>query len=211
MTRAAGPVQWSSASGRSNASSARGRRTRDLILRAAIVVFGKRGFAETTVLDIAAEAGVASGSVYQYFEDKGDIFRRLLQDLTETLHRDTRMPADAEGRLIVHDSVMTYFNVYREYGPIFRAWWELLDPPTEFTDAWLALHRKSHAEMAAVIKSGQAQGIVDRRVDPEITADLVVAAFERPVFAKIVLGWDQTSDEELAALMSRLLGRGLGG
>jgi AcrR family transcriptional regulator len=209
MSTALGPVQWTPAPGRSDASSTRGRRTRDKILRAAIVVFGKRGFADTTILDIAGQARMASGTVYQYFEDKGDIFRCLLQDLADKLHRDTRMPADEDGRLVVHDAVLTYFAVYREYAPIFRAWWELLEPPTEFTDAWVALHMKSHREMVAVIKQGQERGLVNRKVNPTITADLIVCAFERPVYAKIVLGWDATTDEELADLMSRLLGRGL--
>jgi AcrR family transcriptional regulator len=209
MTIAPGPVQWSPAPGRSDAASARGRRTRDKILRAAIVVFGKRGFGDTTILDIASQARMASGTVYQYFEDKGDIFRCLLQDLTDKLHLETRMPADEDGRLIVRDSVLTYLEVYREYAPIFRAWWELLEPPTEFTDAWVALHMKSHREMMAVIRQGQEAGIINARVDPMITADLIVSAFERPAFAKIVLGWGETSDDELADLISQLLGRGL--
>lgn len=209
MSVPTGPVQWAPAPGRSDAASARGRRTRDKILRSAIIVFGRRGFGETTILDIARQARMASGTVYQYFEDKGDIFRCLLQDLTNKLHRDTRMPADDQGRLIARDSVLTYLDVYREYAPIFRTWWELLEPPTEFTDAWVALHMKSHGEMVGVIVDGQKAGIVDPKLDPTITADLIVAAFERPAFVKIVLGWDSTSDEELADLLSRLLGRGL--
>jgi len=210
VSPAHGPIQWQPAPGRSDASSARGRRTRDKILRSAIAVFGKRGFGETTVLDIAEHAGMASGTVYQYFEDKHDIFRCLLQDLTEKLHRDTRMPADDEGRLVVRDSMLTYIDVYREYAPIFRAWWELLEPPTEFTDAWVGLHEKSRGEMAAVVEDGRKRGIIDKKTDPEIAADLIVAAFERPVYVKIVLGWDDhTSDEDLADVMSHILGRGL--
>jgi len=205
-----GPIAWSPAPGRSDATSTRGRRTRNRILRSAMTVFGKRGFADTTVLDIAEHAGMASGTVYQYFEDKGDIFRCLLQDLTDRLHRETRMPADDSGRLIVRDSVLAYLAVYREYAPIFRAWWELLEPPTEFTEAWMALHNKSRGEMVRVIEDGKRRGMIDAKVDTEITADLVVAAFERPVYTKIVLGWDDHSDEELADLMSRLLGTGLG-
>ncbi|MFL5843539.1 MAG: TetR/AcrR family transcriptional regulator [Solirubrobacteraceae bacterium] len=204
---APGPIAWSPAKGRSDATSARGRRTRDRILKSAMVVFGRRGFGDTAVLDIAEHAGMASGTVYQYFEDKSDIFRCLLQDLTERLHDETRMPAGEDGRLMVHDSMLRYLEIYREYAPIWRAWWELLEPPTEFTEAWVALHEKSRSEMVGVIKAGQRDGTIDAAVDPEIAADLVVAAFERPVYSKIVLGWEQEyEDERLAQLMSRLLG-----
>lgn len=208
--RTEAPERWQPARGRSDATSVRGKRTRDRILRSAIAVFGERGFADSTVLDIAEDAGMASGTVYQYFEDKGDIFRCLLQDLTDRLHRETRMPAGPDGRLMVRDSVLAYLEVYREYSSIFRAWWELLEPPTEFTDVWVAIHERSRRELAAVIEDGQRRGIVDQRVDPEITADLIVAVFERPVYVKIVLGWsDGSSDEDLADLISRLLGHGL--
>lgn len=202
-----GPIAWAPAPGRSDAVSARGRRTRERILKSAMAVFGSRGFGETAVLDIAEHAGLASGTVYQYFEDKSDIFRCLLQDLSRRLHEETRMPAGEDGRLIVHDAMLRYLQVYREYAPIWRAWWELLEPPTEFTAAWVALHEKSRREMMAVIEHGHAEGTIDPGVDPEITADLIVSAFERPVYCKIVLGWDEEySDEQLADLMTRLLG-----
>jgi AcrR family transcriptional regulator len=205
-----GLVRWRPAPGRSDASSVRGQRTRAKILRSAIEVFGERGFGESTVLDIAEHAGMASGTVYQYFEDKSDVFRCLLQDLTDRLYRETRMPAGPDGRLMVRDSVLAYLEVYREYSSIFRAWWELLEPPTEFTDAWVGLHERSRRQLAAVVRDGQRRGIIERSRDPEITADLIVAVFERPVYVKIVQGWSgDTTDEELADLISRLLGHGL--
>ncbi len=198
--------------GRPAPASTRGKRTRDRVLRAAVEVFGRQGFNQTSMLDIAKEAGVASGTVYQYFSDKSDIFAFLLTDLRERLHRETRMPAGPDGRLVVHDSVIRYLDIYREYAPIFRVWWELMEPPTEFTAEWIALHRKSRTEMTGVIRDGQARGLIDKGVDPEITADLIVAMFERPAYSRIVLGWDaETSDEDVADLMGRMLGSGLAG
>jgi AcrR family transcriptional regulator len=206
----AAQITWTPAPGRSDARSSRGRRTRQKILRSAIAVFGRKGFMQATVLDIAEDAGLASGTVYQYFVDKGDILRYLLRELVDRLHADTRMPADENGRLIVRESVLRYLEVYHEYASIFRAWWELLEPETEFTPAWLALHEKSRREMLRVVADGQRKGAVGEDADAEITADLIVAAFERPVYNRIVLGWTDDSDEpELADLMSRLLGRGV--
>jgi AcrR family transcriptional regulator len=47
-----------------------GERTKDLILAKAIELFRKRGFAVTTMRDIADAAGVATGAAYYYFESK---------------------------------------------------------------------------------------------------------------------------------------------
>ncbi len=44
-----------------------------LILEAAIVVFARNGFFQSTVSQIAREAGVADGTIYLYFKNKDDI------------------------------------------------------------------------------------------------------------------------------------------
>lgn len=52
------------------------------ILTAAAVVFPRKGFLETTLNDIAREAGVAVSTVYQYFENKEDLFLALTKSFS---------------------------------------------------------------------------------------------------------------------------------
>ena len=47
---------------------------REAILRAARVLFTKKNYEETTIADIAREAGIAVGTVYLYFRNKRDIY-----------------------------------------------------------------------------------------------------------------------------------------
>ncbi|HEX2123426.1 MAG TPA: TetR family transcriptional regulator [Thermoanaerobaculia bacterium] len=47
--------------------------TRTRILDTALRLFRQRGFAETTMRDVAAEAGVATGAAYYYFRSKEDL------------------------------------------------------------------------------------------------------------------------------------------
>lgn len=44
-----------------------------LILEAAVTVFARQGFHQSTVAQIAKEAGVADGTIYLYFKSKDDI------------------------------------------------------------------------------------------------------------------------------------------
>ena len=52
------------------------------ILDASVDVIGNRGFYEASVSEIARKAGVATGTVYNYFERKEDllveVFRKFL-------------------------------------------------------------------------------------------------------------------------------------
>jgi AcrR family transcriptional regulator len=53
---------------------------REQILNAALTVFSKKGYGEATIPDIAQEAGVAVGTIYNYYQGK----RHLLISLIET-------------------------------------------------------------------------------------------------------------------------------
>jgi len=51
---------------------------RDEIMAAAKEVFARKGFHETTIANIAKEAGLAYGSVYWYFDSKDELFHALM-------------------------------------------------------------------------------------------------------------------------------------
>ena len=54
-------------------ATAKAEETRERILDAALQLFQQRGFDETTMRDIAAEAGVATGAAYYYFRSKEEL------------------------------------------------------------------------------------------------------------------------------------------
>lgn len=53
--------------------TAKADETRNRILDAALRLFRERGFAETTMRDVAAAAGVATGAAYYYFRSKEEL------------------------------------------------------------------------------------------------------------------------------------------
>jgi AcrR family transcriptional regulator len=177
---------------------------------AALDVFEREGFVRTTMSDIANEAGVASGTTYQYFTDKADVLRHILSTIEGRLFRETRMPEDADGHLVVHQSVLRYLEVYREFRAAYGAWWELLIPHTEFTDAWVETHNNFRSDAARAIRHGQREGLIAEAVDAEVSADLWVAMFERPAYSRVVERLDaDVADDQVAAIVSAMLGRGL--
>lgn len=65
------------------------------LLDAAARLFAERGYAETRIVDICREAGVAKGLFYWYFDTKEAVFRDLAHDLR---HRLRRAQAEAMDR-----------------------------------------------------------------------------------------------------------------
>jgi len=55
------------------------------ILDAALLVFAARGYDGTSVPDVAAKAGVATGTLYHYFEDKAALVNEVYRDAKQRL------------------------------------------------------------------------------------------------------------------------------
>ncbi|WP_053362597.1 TetR/AcrR family transcriptional regulator [Bacillus sp. FJAT-27251] len=63
----------------------RGVETRAKLLKAAEEVFGKKGYYETSIVNISQEAKVAQGTFYNYFPSKKDIFDELIRTYSRNL------------------------------------------------------------------------------------------------------------------------------
>jgi TetR/AcrR family transcriptional repressor of uid operon len=67
------------------------------ILKAAMICFAKRGFHQTSMHDISAEAGISVGLIYRYFENKDAVISAMADrhknELHEVLERARQAPS----------------------------------------------------------------------------------------------------------------------
>ena len=76
-------------------SEPRSDRVRDLVVRArrqqiveaATRVFAEKGFSRATTKEVAREAGISEGTIYNYFQDKDALLIAILERLNETERR----------------------------------------------------------------------------------------------------------------------------
>ena len=76
------------------------------ILDAATKVFAARGFHRTTIRDVAKAAGVADGTIYNYFANKTALLVGILNRMNESERRDEDLARLAEV------DVRTFFGQY---------------------------------------------------------------------------------------------------
>ena len=67
------------------------------ILKAAMICFAKRGFHQTSMHDISAEAGISVGLIYRYFENKESVISAMAarhkREIHEMLERARQAPS----------------------------------------------------------------------------------------------------------------------
>ncbi|HEU5343745.1 MAG TPA: TetR/AcrR family transcriptional regulator [Ktedonobacterales bacterium] len=86
------------------AQLAAARRTQ--ILDAATRVFASKGFNRATIRDVARDAGIADGTIYNYFANKTDLLFGLLDRLNDTERRPTSLDLAGDA------SVAGFFRAY---------------------------------------------------------------------------------------------------
>jgi TetR/AcrR family fatty acid metabolism transcriptional regulator len=91
---------------------------RDHILDSATRVFAAKGYNGASIRDIARAAGVADGTIYNYFANKDALLLGILDRLNETeqRERDLTRPAGADPREFVRAYVRHRFEVFERVG-----------------------------------------------------------------------------------------------
>ena len=87
------------------------------ILDAASRCFGKKGFAGTTVQEIAAEAGLTKSMIHYYFENKQALIQELQafvydRHFQRVGHKLAEAPPEASGR--AHEALWEAFEIVRD-------------------------------------------------------------------------------------------------
>jgi TetR/AcrR family fatty acid metabolism transcriptional regulator len=74
------------------------------ILGAAAKVFAEKGFHATTIKDIARDAGIADGTIYNYFENKHALLLGVFEQMSNAVRAtvDTTAPLDMEFRSFIN-------------------------------------------------------------------------------------------------------------
>lgn len=162
---------------------------RALIVAAARRCFARDGFHQTSMPDIAAEAGVSAGAPYRYFAGKeeiilaiaGDAFRLIfapVQQLAAT--SDAPAVADLVGAALRALSADTVVDAAGQQVPVeellrcaVQTWSELLRNDAMRTHA-LEGFEGVRRSIADALRRGQTAGAVPAEADPERGARVVM-------------------------------------
>jgi len=157
---------------------------RESIIQAAIEVFSKKGFQAATISEIAEKAGVADGSIYQYFKNKEDLFFSIPIEKTKEFR--TQLELHLEGISGAFNKIrkfvwyfLYFFTVNPEYGRLLMLEMRVSKSFVK-TDTYDFL-KQSVSSVLEIITEGQHEGVVRRDTDIYILRHLVLGTLEHIV------------------------------
>ena len=96
---------------------------REKLLAAARKVFAEKGLGAATARDIVRETDLASGTFYNYFDDKNDAFRALIEELADKARELVRAQRRVPGRTVekrIEGAYRAYFQLVLEERELFE-------------------------------------------------------------------------------------------
>lgn len=101
------------------------------ILAAAVMEFEENGFQASSMRSVAARAGIAVGTIYNYVDNKEDLFRRVLEQSWQELYGETARLLATSDSLAV--KLRRFGQLQLEFVSHHRkVWLEMMEPSGGF-------------------------------------------------------------------------------
>lgn len=165
------------------------------ILQGAAIAFGRKGYADTSVEDILAEARVSRRTFYRFFRSKDDVFERLFDVASSLFLESIRIAANSASDAFekAERCVDAYLQVPLTAGPIYRVFYvEAMRPGTR-----LEARRQQVMDTLMALLDEEAIRARRGRIDPLLIRGLV-AAMESIALHLIVEGRRAPADLDRA-------------
>ncbi len=189
---------------------------RAAIIAAAEKVFDANGYAATTMAAIAAQAGIAKGSIYNYFESKQDLFTQVCVsalDVNEAdLDRLVAGPASAPDKIrAVLDRWHERLGRYARVGRLILEFWATAAREKRrnaLPETLEKLCTEGEQQVRTILEQGIRAGEFSRQVNAGAASAMIMAVLRGITVQAAVLG--EEVDAELVAELKRGLLAGLG-
>jgi TetR/AcrR family transcriptional regulator len=188
------------------------------VLDAALAEFAEQGYQAASLNRVVTQAGIAKGSLYQYFPNKEGIFNYIFQHALQMVRRT--LNAVKEETLEEHffvrleKSLLAGVRFSREHPRIFSLYLKIqFDKNMPFREEFLAAVRRHAAEyFASLVRRAQARGELRPGVPKAATLFLLDALFDRFLQAvavpalDVTLNLHQATDEVICKHVKELIG-----
>jgi TetR/AcrR family transcriptional regulator, fatty acid metabolism regulator protein len=172
------------------------------ILEGALRVLAVKGFYNTRVSEIAREAGVADGTIYNYFKSKDDILISLFEDRMDWILR--RLDEELSGDVVAQ--VRRYIELHLSLATVEPDLAEFITVELRQSDKFLREYKNPPfgdylRVLANLIERGQEEGVFERGLDPRIASRAIFGALDEIL---LTLTWRHSGPVDVAMVVDQV-------
>jgi len=162
-----------------------------MIIQAALEVFSRNNFQNSTISQIAQKAGVAEGTIYQYFKNKEDLFFSIPVEKTKEFSRELELHLQGiNGALNKINKFIWYYLYFFKNNPEYARTLMLeLRVSKNFAKAKAyQSFRQFTNQVLEIIKEGQKEGVIRDDVNIYVLRQLLLGILEHMVTRWLLKG-----------------------
>ena len=190
-----------------------GQERREQIYDAALVCFGRAGYHQTTMDQVAAESGVSKGTLYWHFKSKQELFLSLFQHIMDDLAaRWEAMMAQESGGAA--DKIRASLGFFRRdvepLLPVFTVMietWALIREDQNLAQQARRVFGRFQWGLREILQEGVEEGVFD--VDSPNEASFVLMTLVSGLVVRMSSGLWQRNWDAVLDCMGALVLRGL--
>jgi len=164
---------------------------REAIIQAAIEVFSKKDFKTASISEIAQKAGVANGTIYQYFRNKEDLFFAIPVEKTNEFR--SQLELHLEGISGAFNKIrkfvwyfLYFFKANPDYGRILML--EMRVSRSFVKTKTYGFLKQSVSPVVNILIEGQNEGVIRKDTDIYILRHLILGTLEHMVSRWLLKG-----------------------
>ena len=162
-------------------SSRKARLRRDEIVRAAAAVFASKGYAETTLGDVAERLNIHTAGLYYYFENKDALVEAVLKYAATRMVEKTSVAIEAVSDRSPRERLRAYMIAYLQVAgnrdDIGKAFWMIYDQVSpELRATCTEEARVNYANWRQLVEAAVAEGSVRSDIPPGILRNLMMGS-----------------------------------
>ena len=189
---------------------------KDRIIEAAARVFAQKGYAGSSVADIAVKAEIGKGTIYAYFDSKEDLFFAvfewfMLQTGTAAKVSVSHLGGSATQRLeVLSDSIMGMWNEIQDVFTLTIEFWAA-SSSSQIRDRFKEDFRRMYNEFRGLVVALIRDGIERGEFRPDVDAASIAAALVGTWDALFIQAWFEKKFDPLITARNflKVLIRGL--
>ena len=157
------------------------------IIESAAKVFAKKGFSGTVVADIATEAGIGKGTVYEYFNSKDDLFFAVFEWFSQktaaaAVVKFSALTGSTSERLkAMEESIINVVTEAKELYSLSMEFWAA-SASSKMRERFKEAFRQNYAEfrdiISSLIQEGIERGEFRSDLDPDSLAAVLIGAWD---------------------------------
>jgi AcrR family transcriptional regulator len=181
---------------------------RQRIVEAAALVFRRRGYAQSTLNEIAAEAGTQAGSLYYYFDSREQLVEEVLIQSARRLKESViaalaALPPAADSFERFVTMVRTHVLIVLQRDDFGIAYQKIHDQVTDQMRETISREPRSYARLWTTrFKAAVKDGFIRPDLDPRLTRMLLIGSISW--MADWYKPYGPSSPEEIADALIRL-------